>query len=245
MHLLLCVLVAHAVNEAGSASTLNTGTFLDTLKLQRNNVVKASVRGITILGREIFIVHEWSSQVNAYDVNNFTSFRDITIHSSKHHSAIVASVRHNCLYISDIGQSVIYQYNLENNIFSKWSVGGDCYGLSLTAASNLLVTMYNDKQIKEFTLDGQLIRVINLDTRIQCPWHSVQYSDDRIVVSDNGRPRSEIHQVCMIDMNGRIIRSYTGGRGSGVGQLNHPHDIQVDTHGHILIADTHNHRVVL
>ena len=105
--------------------------------------------------------------------------------------------------------------------------------------------MYNDKQIKEFTPDGQLIREISLDISIQSPWHSVQYSDDLIVVSDNGGPRNEIHQVCMIDMNGRITRSYCGRRGSGVKQLNNPHDIQVNTHGHILVSDINNYRVVL
>ena len=102
---------------------------------------------------------------------------------------------------------------------THWSVGGNCCSFSLTAANNLLVTMNNDIQIKEFTPDGQLIREISLDTSIQGPWHSVQYSDDLIVVSDNGRPRNEIHQVCMIDMNGRIIRSYGGPSGSGVGEL--------------------------
>ena len=237
--------MAHEVNEADSASTLNTGTFLDKLQWRCNYIVKASVRGLAVLGTEIFVVHDRSSQVDAYYTNNFTLSRDITIHGSQNHFAILASARHNCLYINDVGQRVIYRYYLENKIITQWSVGGDCYGFSLTAANNLLVTMYNDKQIKEFTPDGQLIREISLDISIQSPWHSVQYSDDLIVVSDNGGPRNEIHQVCMIDMNGRIIRSYGGRRGSGVGQLNNPHAIQVDTHGHVLIADTHNYRVVL
>ena len=95
--------MAHGVNEAESASTLNTGTFLDTLKLHRTHVVKASVGGITVLDREIFVVHDRSSQVDAYEVNNITLSRDITIHGSQNHFAILASSRHNCLFINDIG----------------------------------------------------------------------------------------------------------------------------------------------
>jgi len=110
--------------------------------------VNVSIRGITVLGSELFAVRGSSGQVNVYNTNNFMATRIISITGSSSLCAIVASPRYNCLYISDVVLNVVHRYNLSNNVITMWSVGGECWGLSLTSTHNVLVTLQDTKQIR-------------------------------------------------------------------------------------------------
>jgi len=111
----------------------------------------------------------------------------------------------------------------------------------LTSTGNVLVTLRDTIQIKEYTPNGRLIRAISLDSSIESRYHSFQLSSDRFVVSHAG----SLHRVCIVDTIGRIIQCYGGASGSGVGQLNQPRDIAVERYGNVLVADEYNNRVVL
>jgi len=124
-------------------------------------------------------------------------------------------------------------------------VGGLCYGLSLTKSDNLLVTLYNRKQIREYSPYMMLIRIIKLDESMQSPWSSVQLSSGQFVVSHGDSPATLIHRVCIVDANGSIVQSYGGHSGSGVAQFNRPTSIAVDRHGNVQVTYTLNNRVVL
>jgi len=126
------------------------------------------------------------------------------------------------------------------NVIKSWSVGGVCCGLSITKSYNLLVTVHNSNIIQEFTPNGQLVREIVLDSSIDHPQHCVQLARDRYVVSHEG---DELHRVCIVDMNGCIVKSYGDYPGSEVGQLNGPRQITLDERGCILVTDSHNNRV--
>jgi len=225
---------------------LNARSFLDKPTLL--SVISGGsgpIYGITVLNSEVFITSE--SQVNVYDTNNFTLTRNISIYRSSCLCAIVASPRYNCLYIRDTVLKVVHRYNLSTNIVSKWSVGEKCWGLSLTSTDNVLVTLGDTKQIKEYTPDERLIREISLDRsieKLENPWHSVQLSSNRFVVS-HGLWSGSGSRVLIVDTSARIIQCYGGARGSGVGQLDVPHNLAEDGHGNVLVTDLFNKRVVL
>jgi len=202
------------------------------------------IHGITVLGSKLFVVRGMSTRVSVYNTNNFTLTRNISITGSSDLRAIVGSPRNNCLYISDVELDVVHRYNLSKKVVTKWSVGGECFGLSLTSTNNVLVTLIDTKQINEYTPVGRLIREISLDSTIEGPWHSVQLSRDKFVVS-HGDWGGSLHRVCLVDTSGRIIQCYGGAKGSGVGQLNGPRHLAVDGHGNVLVADYNNKRVVL
>jgi len=126
---------------------------------------------------------------------------------------------------------------------TNWSVGGECYGLSLTSTDNVLVTLWDTKEIIEYTPDGGLIREIELDSSIERLWHSVQLSSNRFVVSHGYRV--SLNRVCLVDTSGRIIQCYGGAGGSGVGQLTGPRRLAVDRYGDVLVTDEYDNRVVL
>jgi len=144
------------------------------------------VSGIACLASELYVVEHGSSQVNVYNNNNFSLTHNISISGSSSLGlyAIVASARYNSLFMSDTGLDIVFRYNLSNNVVTKLSVGGWCRGLSLTSIDNVLVTLSDTKQLKEYTPDGHLMRVISLDSSLEYPWHSAPLSGgDRFVVS--------------------------------------------------------------
>ena len=144
--------------------------------------------GMSVLNSEMFVVQGgvWSPRVNVFNTNNFTWTRNITITGSSDSAiwVVVASPQYNCLYVSDPGLRAVHLYNLSNNVITQWYVGGWCYGLSLTSTYNVLVTLYDTRRVKEYLPDGsKRIREIILDGSIEYPYHTVQLSRDRLVVS--------------------------------------------------------------
>jgi len=87
---------------------------------------RGSIRGITVLDSELFIVRYGRTRVSVCNTNNFTLTHNISITGSLSLRAIVVSPLYNCLYISDIELKVVYRYNLSNNVITKWSVGEEC-----------------------------------------------------------------------------------------------------------------------
>jgi len=194
--------------------------------------------GITVLGGQLFAIQ---SVPHVYNTTTFNLTRIIPISGSKHLSAIVASPRYNCFYASDFGLELVHRYDLTNNVVTKWSVGGNSYGISITRSYHLLVTVYTSNQLKEYTQDGNLVRVINLDRSMERPWNAVELSNDQFVVSHD----TPLHRVCIVNASGRIIRSYGGYAGSSIGMLNKPRGLAVDVNGNVLVADSLNGRVVV
>jgi len=226
----------------GRESRLNGRLILNNSTLLSVISVNGPVTGVTVLGSELFVVRAGDlSEVYVYNTNNFTLTRNISITGSTKLRAILASPRYNCLYISDPGLGVIYRYNLSNKVITKWFVGDACYGLSLTSTDNVLVTLRDSKQIKEFAQDGRLVRQISLDSSIVDPYHSVQLSSDRFVVCHG--LYDSVHRVCMLNHNS-IIKCEGGRQGSGFEHLYEPRNLAVNKLEHVLVTDRLNNRVV-
>jgi len=123
------------------------------------------VTGITVLGSDVFVVRR-TSQVYVYNSTSFTSSPNLTITGSKQLRRIVSCSHNNCLYVSDTLKESIYRHDLSNNVTIKWSVSSGCYGLSVTKCYNVLATLYDSKQIQEYTTHGSLIKKFSLESRI-------------------------------------------------------------------------------
>jgi len=204
-----------------------------------------SILGLTVLGSELFVVRNSAArgEVEVYNTNTFTLTRELNIRGSESLWAIVACSHNNCLYISDDGLKIIYRFDLQSNkVMNNWSVGGRCYGLSVTRSCTVLVTSFDAKRIKEYKPDGILLREISLDVSIVRPYHCVQLSSEQFVVSHGGWGTEE-SRLCIVDVDGLIIQSYGGPSGSEPGQMHGPHHMVVDKHGHVMVADCGNDRV--
>jgi len=201
------------------------------------------LKGIAVLGSELFVVRNDVSSLDVYNTIDFTLTSKLKIPGSIYPQSIVACKHNNCLYISDCAQKIIYRcrFDRSKNVLSNWSVGERCGGLSVTSSYSVLVTSCIVKRVQEYTTDGSLIRNIRLDYSIEYPRHCIQLSSDRFVVS-HGRGSIELRPVCIIDTSGHIVQSYGGPRGSDIGQMT---KMVVDKHGHVMVADVANDRVEL
>jgi len=90
-----------------------------------------------------------------------------------------------------------------------------------------------------------LIREIPLDCSIKTPWHSVELSNGQFVVCHGNNETASMHRVCIVDVNGGIIKCYGGGYGSGIVELEVPSHLALDSYGNMLVADHGNNRVIL
>ena len=120
----------------------------------------------------------------------------------------------------------------------KWSVAANPWGLSINTSYNVLVTCRGAHRIQEYTPGGSLLREVVINN--SSPYHAIQLSDDQFLVSCCG----SLHRVCVVGLNGEVIRSYGNQAGSGTGQLNNPFCLAMDKEGNVLVADCSNNRIM-
>jgi len=235
---------------------------------------KHDVLGITAVDDELFVLQDrkalfamFNKPVAVYSVNSYLKLRRLKVPGFKpgRNSDITSCVRHKCLYMSD--ELYIRRYELANSAVSKWHVGGQPCGLSVTPGCNLLVIhkkrdMYFDNSssddddslssddddddeldmtyhLVELSADsGRLLRKISLPSDIDTLSHSVQLTNRQFVVCH------DLCQVSLFSDGGKV--TYGGGEDSDVRQLNTPSHLAVDKKSQfVFVADKKNHRVVL
>ena len=127
-----------------------------------------------------------------------------------------------------------------NNAVMKWSVH-DPVGLSVNSEHNLLVVSYSQCKLQIFATHGTLLQNIQLQA-VGCPWHAVQLPIGQFLVSHFG----SLHRVCLVGVDGAVVRSYGGQKGSQLTQMNEPAEgLAVDREGRVLVADRWNNRLLV
>ena len=215
------------------------------------------VLGVTSVGDELFaLLRRNVDQVAVYSIDDYQLLRHLLVPGLHRNDCndITSSVPHKCLYMSDCDNSCIHRYNLIlrrnlRNVTKKWPVPAgsrSLRGVSVTPSGSLLVTCCRPSKLVELSADsGQCVREITLQLDVLNPWHSVQLTTGQFVVC-HGFWDDNLHRVCVVDDDGRVVRSYGGRRGSDVGQLRWPRHLAVDRDSQFLfVTDEYSNRVVL
>jgi len=222
---------------------------------------KDGVVAVTSVDDELFaLLRRDDNQVAVYSVNDYQLLRHLHLPGLKGDNGndMTSCVRHKCLYASDWDNSCILRYDLSSKVgaikkwiasghISKWSVPGRPYGLSVTPGRcNLLVACHEPSKLVELRADsGQPVREITLQSDIERLQHAVQLTTGQYVVC-HGFSGDTLRRVCLVDVEGRVTRSYGGQPGRDVGQLAVPCHLAVDEDSQfIFVADWFNGRVVL
>jgi len=71
------------------------------------------------------------------------------------------------------------------------------------------------------------------------PSHAVQLPTGQFLVSHS----SSLHRVCLVGVDGAVVRSYCGQKGSQLAQMNYPTGLAVDREGRVLVADWRSNRL--
>ena len=125
----------------------------------------------------------------------------------------------------------------------KWSVARHPVGLTVNRAQNLLVVCQGESKLQEYTTHGTLLQNIQLKLHGSTAYfrHAVDLASGQFVVSC-GAP---LHGICLVNVNGTVIQSYGGQRGSQMTQMNDPAGLAVDRHANILVADMSNNKLLV
>jgi len=207
------------------------------------------VRGVTSLGDEVFVVR-WDNQqkIEVYDAKTFTVKRHITVPGlNKWCPGLAACPYNNCLYASDSGTNGVHRVELSgSNAVMTWSVAGRPIGLSLNTDHNLIVVSGDKCKLQIFTTRGTLLQDIQLQADIERPWHAVQLpASSQFLVSHTRLLPGLLHRVCLVGVDGAVVRSYGGQWGSELTQMNWPRCLAVDREGRVLVADAGNNRLLV
>jgi len=203
------------------------------------------VGGVTSLGDDVFVARCWSSQqIEVYDAATCTLQRSLAVPGLGSHTyGLAVCPVNNCLYASDWCNSSIHRVELSgSNAVMKWSVASNPAGLTVNRAQNLLVVSYSESKLQEFTTRGTLLQNIQLQSAAAVyRWHAIDMANGQFVVSC----REPLHDVCLVDTTGAVVRSYGGQTGSQMMKMNYPAGLAVDKHGNILVADRWNNRLLV
>ena len=111
----------------------------------------------------------------------------------------------------------------------------------MNSEHNLLVVSEDERKLQIFTTHGTLLQNIQLQADIEGPTHAVQLPTGQFLVSDPG----SLHRVCLVGVDGAVVRSYGGQKGPQLPQMDGPAGLAVDSEGSILVADLYNDRLLV
>ena len=255
-------------------SEYKTDTVLvQSIRTKAAEEVKKSIAGMTILDKELFVLHEKSSEVEVYNSNTFLSSRRWKLNDLIQPQDIVSCNGNKCLYIFDykgflsFSKNEILRVDPHGKLIKKWSTGSNFgYSLSVTSESNVILPVYKSKTINEYYPDGQLIRKVDIlkvsvlktilaDPEICEMWHAIKLTNGHFVISLRSSqlfPGSipmlgPGHGVCIVSEDGTLTCkvSYDVTYFSSTRNMNVPFHMFVDGNGFVMVVDRKNGRVLL
>jgi len=131
-----------------------------------------------------------------------------------------------------------------SNAVTKWSVAGNPRGLSVNNEHNLICISPGERKLQIFTTHGTLLQDIELQADIGDPEHAVQLPATSQFLVSHGIPGS-LHRVCLVGVDGAVVRSYGGQPRPKLTQMNWPRGLAVDGEERVLVADFYNDRLLV
>ena len=218
----------------------------------------SAVGGVTSLGDDVFVLPYFSSEkIEVYDAKTFTFQRHIVVLGLGRFSYGLAACPHNsCLYACDHYDDSMHRVELSgSNAGMKWSVARCPVGLSVNSEHNLLVVSSDERKLQIFATRGTLLQNYQLQDDIERPLHAVQLPTGQFLVSHSGllglhrdidaKKPTVLDRVCLVGVDGAVVRSYGGKRGSQLTQMYGPRGLSVDREGRVLVADRNNDRLLV
>lgn len=150
------------------------------------------------------------------------------------------------LYVSDFAQLRVFVFDFARKKFT--AIGEQerlarPVGIALDGHERLYVVEQEKKGIGIFGRGGERLGFIT-HPRLERPTGiAIDRTRRRIYVADTGHTKSEQHTVKVFTMDGELVATIGGPKGSGPGQFMFPTYLAVDPQGHLYVTDTLNSRV--
>ena len=150
------------------------------------------------------------------------------------------------VYVSDFGQLAVFIFDFGKNVVTK--IGTETplaspVGIALDADENLYVVEQEKKGVTVFNRAGKPLRFFT-DPSLQRPEGiAIDRTRGKIYVADTAHTKSQIHDVKIFDMQGKLIGAIGGEKGTKPGEFLFPTYVTVDPQGDVYVTDTLNSRV--
>ena len=163
-----------------------------TTKAAKEGAGRKWITGMTILDNELFVAIEKREQIEVYDSTELSFSHRMNLRELFNPLDIGSCNIKKCLYIFDAKDDhqspEILRVDPSGKLIKNWSSAGDYYSrLSVTDESNIILVVHSTKKLNEYSLDGQLIRQINLPSDMHSdPMHAVKLTNGHFVVCHEG-----------------------------------------------------------
>ena len=195
--------------------------------------------GVVSIHKRLFVAIENSNAIKVYDCTSLGYIESITVGPLKcpHDITGYGSV----LYISESEHAEIHKFRLAQRTSDTWSVDGTALDLSMTNHQNVLGTSCEEDVnfIVVFSRYGQRLQRIDLDQDFPNLQHAICLSNGNLVVC-HGEDGDDLRRVCLIDCDGRVIKSFNGEESTDVGPLYEPSRLASYSDGLIFVLDFMN-----
>ena len=174
----------------------------------------------------------------------------------------VAADSQDNVYVFNRGEHPVVVFDRDGAFLRSWGEGTieRAHGIYITADDRLFLTDDKDHTVTEYTLSGERVMTMGVSGRpsdtgvagmdyrtiaqaagpFNLPTNLVAAGDDRLYVTD-GYGNARVHAFSSA---GDHLFSW-GAPGSGPGEFNLPHGIDVDSSGRVFVADRENSRLQL
>ena len=222
---------------------------IQTIKTRGSTERKQLINGLTILEKELFVLSD--VEVEIFDSVKLSFSRRWNLKELIRPMDIGACNRNKWLYVYDLkgncDSKEILRVDPNGKLINNWSTGIDyARGLSVTDESNVILTIYKQNKLNEYSPDGLLIRQINLSSYagISHPWHAIKLKNGHFVVT-HGSFDDDLHTVCILNADGKLMKSFRKELGTAIVQMRHPVYLSFDENGFMMVADQGNRRLLL
>lgn len=199
---------------SGKIDYLPTPKLVHTTATERSKTV---IRGIAVIGNELFAVFENSPDIEVFDTVTFVSKQSFTgVESGNpkdllwNPQDIAASKVNACLYIihqtRDDKKAEIWKVEAKNRkkVF-QWSL--ECRtGRLSTHEHSVIVCAVIEKRVIEYSLGGDELHIVRLSPAdgFDHLWHAIKVTGEHFLVS-NQDEKSSRHRICLVDSSGNIV----------------------------------------
>lgn len=202
-----------------------------------------AICGMTILDAELFVTNHFTSDIEVYcycsTKFSFSHMLNLKELSDPHN--LGSSSQNKSLYImfrNSVGESVM-RVNRNGELLCKWKLEQFYCQMSVTDESNVLVTLFDNHELAEYSPDGNLMRKIKLLHGI-FPIHAIKLKNDRFLVSAYLENRG----VFIVDANGTVEKSF-GGISLTDPLMSPLTYLAITGDGHVMVVDQRNRNVWL
>jgi len=200
--------------------------------------------GVTQLHDVVYIVCHLSSTIKRFSATSRQRLTDINVKDLREPQDIAACERTYQLYIADSG--CVWRVSSDGAFVKHWlpKIPSDTFKphrLSVTS-SRLLVMSLDSKQLIQYDADGDELMRVRLPDYMD-PRHAVESPTGTFIVSHrNAQLRQLRGQVSEVNIEGQVLRQFSGSRLSSLGVTPH---VAVDSQGNVFVADSDNCRISL